>query len=269
MKSRLIINADDLGFTKGINEAIKKAHLEGFLSHASLMANMPYFEEAVEEVIGKCPNLKVGVHVNLTCGKALYKDNLLAKNSEFRNSFVSLLFTFKSQKVLTHIEKEIESQILAIRNKGIEISHIDGHEHIHVIPSINKIVRKLAKKYNIPRIREINENFRESFKYNGRTASKANYIKLLLLKFLSQFNADSGKVKFYSILNTCEINSENLFSYLENSHDEQVEIMLHPSLIELDKNEKNLDSRFIDFLNSPYRTQEFELCFHAKFKDYL
>ena len=155
MKSKLIINADDLGFTKGVNEAIKKAHLEGFLSHASLMANEAYFEDAIENVIKKCPDLKIGVHVNLTCGKALYKDNMLAKNGGFKNGFVNLLFRFKSNKVLTHIEKEIEYQILAIQNKGITISHIDGHEHIHIIPSINKIVRKLAEKYHIPRIREI------------------------------------------------------------------------------------------------------------------
>lgn len=269
MKSKLIINADDLGFTKGVNEAIKKAHLEGFLSHASLMANEAYFEDAIENVIKKCPNLKIGVHVNLTCGKALHKDNILAKNGGFKNSFVNLLFRFKSKKVLIHIEKEIEHQILAIQNKGITISHIDGHEHIHIIPSINKIVRKLAGKYHIPRIREINEDFGESFKYNGKTASKANYIKLFLLRFLSWFNSDTKKVKFYSILNTCEINAENLFSYLENSHDEEVEIMLHPSLIELDRNQKDLDSRFIDFLNSPYRTQEFKLCFNPKFKEYL
>jgi len=269
MKSKLIINADDLGFSKGVNEAIKKAHLEGFLTHASLMTNVSYFEDALENVIAKCPNLKIGVHLNLTCGKALYKDNILAKNTGFRNNFVNLLFKFKSQKVLAHIEKEIEHQILTIQNKGIQISHIDGHEHVHIIPSINKIVRKLAEKYHIPRIREINEDFGESFKYNGKTASMANYIKLFLLRFLSQFNSDTKKVKFYSILNTCEINAENLFSYLENSHEKEVEIMLHPSLIELDRNEKNLDSRFIDFLNSPYRTQEFELCFNTKFKEYL
>jgi len=268
MKSRLIINADDLGFSKGINEAIKKAHLEGFLTHASLMANVSYFEDAIENVIAQCPNLKIGVHLNLTCGTALYKDNILAENTGFRNHFVNLLFKFKSQKVLAHIEKEIEHQILTIQNKGIQISHIDGHEHVHIIPSINKIVRKLAEKYHIPRIREINEDFGESFKYNGKTASKANYIKLFLLRFLSQFNSNTKKVKFYSILNTCEINTENLFAYLENSHEKEVEIMLHPSLIELDRNEKNLDSRFIDFLNSPYRTQEFELCFNPKFKDY-
>ncbi len=269
MKTKLIINADDLGFTHGVNVAIKKANLEGYLTHASLMANTHYFEEAVNDVVADCPNLKVGVHVNLTCGEALYRENALAENNQFRNNFIGLLFKLKSKRILEDIEKEIEAQIVKIKDRGIAISHIDGHEHIHIIPSINKIVRKLAKKYDIPRVREINENFRESIRFNGKSASKSNYVKLLLLKFLSKFNKNSGKVKFYSILNTCEINASNLFSYLNNSADEELEIMLHPSIIDLDKNEANLDSRFIEFLNSPYRTQEFELCFDENFEEYI
>ena len=69
--------------------------------------------------------------------------------------------------------------ILKIKEQGIEISHIDGHEHIHIIPSINKIVRRLAKKYQIERVREINENFFESWKYNSSTTPFVNIIKLI------------------------------------------------------------------------------------------
>lgn len=265
MKRNLIINADDLGFTKGVNAAIKEAHLNGFLTHASLMANTNYFEDAVNDVVKSCPNLKIGVHVNLTCGKQLAGKG----EDKFNNSFMGLLLKSKTKKELLQIENEIEKQILAIRDKGINISHIDGHEHVHIIPSINKIVRKLAKKYHIPRIREINENFSESHHYNGKTASKVNYIKFLLLRFLSIFNSNSNDVKFYSILNTCEINSENLFSYLENTNDKQLEIMLHPSIVEMDKNETDLDSRFIEFLTSDFRTQEYNLCFDKNFEKYV
>ena len=130
-------------------------------------------------------------------------------------------------------------------------------------------MRKLAKKYSIPRIREINESFLTSFKYNLKTATFANIIKLMILRFLSIFNANTSEIQFYSILNTCEINADNLFDYLENSTDETVEIMLHPSIIELDKNIKNLEPRFIEFLNSDFRTQEFQLCFNKNFEKYV
>lgn len=271
MIEKLIINADDLGFSLGVNEAILKANTEGFLSHTSLMANTEYFDHAVEEIIPKCNDLKIGVHVNLTCAKALFYDNILTQNGLLNNTFVSLLFKRKNKKVLESIEKEIESQILKIKAKGIEISHIDGHEHVHVIPSVNKIVQKLAKKHDIPRIREINEGLFESWKYNGKTASMSNVIKLLLLKFLSRFNENKGQIGFYSMLNTCEINSDNLFNFLQNSKSyKTVEVMLHPALPNLDSFEyyQTLNPRFVSFFQNSHRKSEFDLCFDQHFKEY-
>ncbi len=271
MVKKLIINADDLGFSLGVNLAILKANTEGFLSHASLMANTEYFDHAVEQIIPNSRNLQIGVHLNLTCAKALFSDNVLTENGLLNNTFVKLLFKFKSKKVLESLEKEIELQILKIKDEGIKISHIDGHEHVHVIPSINKIVRKLAEKHNIPRIREINENLFESWKYNGKTASVSNVVKLLLLKFLSQFNANTDKIGFYAMLNTCEINDVNLFDFLTNSENYgTVEVMLHPALQNLDSPEyyQTLDPRFVTFFNDPHRKSEFDLCFNKNFEDY-
>ncbi|MBF8457731.1 ChbG/HpnK family deacetylase [Kaistella sp. G5-32] len=271
MVKKLIINADDLGFSLGVNQAILKANKKGFLSHASLMANTQFFDHAVKEIIPQCPELSVGVHVNLTCAKALFSENILTENGLLNNTFVKLLFKWKSKKVLESLEKEIELQILKIKEIGIEISHIDGHEHVHIIPSINKIVRKLAKKYEIERVREINEGLFESWKYNGRTASVSNVIKLLLLKFLSFFNENSVKTGFYSMLNTCEINGDNLFNFLKNSRTyDRVEVMLHPALNEFDNKEyyKTLDPRFVTFFQDAHRKSEYDLCFNENFKEY-
>lgn len=271
MVKKIIINADDLGFSLGVNHAILKANIDGFLSNASLMANTQYFEHAVEEIIPNSKNLNIGVHVNLTCAKALFPNNILTEKGILNNTFVSLLFKNKTKKVLESIEKEIELQIVKIKEKGIQISHIDGHEHVHVIPSINKIVRKLATKYNIPRVREINEGLFESWRFNGKTASVSNVIKLVLLKFLSVFNKNKEEVGFYSMLNTCEINGDNLFNYLENSNSyETVEVMLHPALPNLDSLEyyNALDPRFSGFFNNAHRKSEYDLCFNKKFDDY-
>lgn len=269
MSNILIINADDLGLSKGVNQAILRAHNEGYLTHASLMANTDYFDDAIANVIPNASKLKVGLHINLTCCKALSSESCITdKNGFLANNFVKILFLKKSKTNLKAIETEIELQLQKLLDHNIQISHIDGHEHIHIIPSINKIVRKLAKKYNIERIREINEDFSTSFKYNSRTANIANVVKLTLLKFLSLFNNNKKNVEFYSILNTCEINSQNLFTYLESVNEKTVEVMLHPSLRDLDVEVPNLDARFIEFLRSDFRKQEFDLCFNEKFKKY-
>lgn len=269
MTNVLITNADDLGLSKGVNLAILQASNEGYLSHASLMANADYFDHAIEEIIPNALGLKVGLHVNLTCCKALSgRSSITDENNFLANNFVKLLFMRKSKKNLLAIETEIELQLKKIVENGIEIAHIDGHEHVHIIPSINKIVQKLANKYKIPRIREINEGFSRTFKYNLRTATVANIIKLFLLKFLSVFNENKKEVEFYSILNTCEINSQNLFNYLDSEKGKTVEVMLHPSLRELDGDNSGLDERFRSFLKSDFRKQEYDLCFNDKFKEY-
>lgn len=265
---KIIINADDLGFSVGVNQAILKANTEGYLTHASLMANTEYFQDAIQ-LIPNFKNLRIGVHVTLTCGKALYEKNVLGKNGLLDWTFVKLLFLRKTSKVLESLENEIENQILKIKENGIEISHIDGHEHIHIIPSINKIVRRLAKKHQIPRIREINENFFESLKFNGSTTNLANIIKLILLKTLSLFNKNENEIGFYSMLNTCDIRAGNLFRFLRESKSYQtVEIMLHPSITGLDSDEylKRLDPRFVSFFKDVSRTTELELCFDKEFE---
>ena len=269
MSRNLIINADDLGFTLGVNLAIQKAHLQGFLTHASLVANTDFFNHALSEILPSCPKLIIGLHLNLTVGNALIEGSSFSENGKFNNTFLKLLFLRKSEKVLKELEAEIEAQIIKLKSNGVDIQHIDGNEHIHIIPSINKIVKKLAKKHSIGRIREINENWFTTLKFNFRTASFANIIKLSLLKFLSIFNQNKNEVQFYSILNTCEINAENLFNYLENTDYQSVEIMVHPSFPNREIDLKNWIPRLHGFLTSPYRTQELELCFNKKFEKYV
>lgn len=269
MKNRLITNADDLGLSKGVNLAILKASNEGFLTHASLMANTDFFDHAVNQIIPNATKLKIGFHINLTCCKALSGNSSITDaNGKLSNNFIKLLLMRKSEKVLNDIEKEIDFQLQKILKNNVEIKHIDGHEHVHIIPSINKIVRKLAKKYNVDRTREINESFATTFRFNFRTASIANVIKLFLLKFLSSFNHNKKDIEFYSILNTCEINAQNLFAYLESEKGKTVEVMLHPSVREMDGDNSNLDTRFSEFLKSDFRKQEFDLCFDEKFTEY-
>ena len=65
---RLIVNADDFGFTSGVNRAIIKAHTDGIVTSATLMANGPAFSE-VKELSKQFPNLGIGCHVVLIDGE--------------------------------------------------------------------------------------------------------------------------------------------------------------------------------------------------------
>jgi predicted glycoside hydrolase/deacetylase ChbG (UPF0249 family) len=67
---QVILNADDFGLTRGVNEGIIRAHHEGILTSATLMANGAAFEDAVEQA-RVTPSLGVGCHLVLVGGKSV------------------------------------------------------------------------------------------------------------------------------------------------------------------------------------------------------
>ncbi|MBC8231137.1 alpha-L-rhamnosidase N-terminal domain-containing protein, partial [bacterium] len=94
MMKKVIINADDLGISKGTNQAIMKDFREGILTSASLMANMPGYEDAVGKVIPNNPGLGIGIHLSLTIGKSVLDKSkiplLVDESGYFKNSFFKL-----------------------------------------------------------------------------------------------------------------------------------------------------------------------------------
>lgn len=145
--SLVIINADDFGYSQGINLGIIEAHKNGILSSTTMMANMPGFEHGVE-LAKNNPKLGIGVHLNLTCGKPLL-DNVpsLTDYKEFRN-----LSYYEKETELDEgeIYREWDAQINKIKNAGIVPTHLDSHHHINRIAPINEIFIKLAREYNLP-----------------------------------------------------------------------------------------------------------------------
>ena len=70
-KKKFILNADDFGMSKAHNRAVLDGYNNGFLSSASICANGPSFESAVNEILPECQNLSLGVHLNIIEGKSL------------------------------------------------------------------------------------------------------------------------------------------------------------------------------------------------------
>jgi hopanoid biosynthesis associated protein HpnK len=157
MAKRIIINADDFGLCKGVNEAVAKAHEVGILTSATLMANMPAAEEAVEMAKLK-PSLGVGVHLNLSDGQPVSNEDcvncLLDSNGRFTYSPLKLsAMCIALHTVRRAIETELTAQIRWVIDRGLMPTHLDSHKHIHSFPVIFPIVCRLASRFKIPAIR--------------------------------------------------------------------------------------------------------------------
>ena len=71
---KFVLNADDFGMSKAFNTAIQEGYNAGILKSTSLVANGEAFDEAVSKVVKACPDLGVGVHLNIIEGKSLCED---------------------------------------------------------------------------------------------------------------------------------------------------------------------------------------------------
>ena len=157
----LIVNADDLGWTEGVNRGIAEAHRHGIVTSASLLANGAAFASGVE-VARSTPGLGVGVHLNLSDGAPVAARELVTSlvndAGEFAGGPENLLLRIASRGLTLHeVEQEWEAQIEKVRDAGIQPTHLDGHKHVHMLPGLFEIAVRLAKRYRIGAIRVAHE----------------------------------------------------------------------------------------------------------------
>lgn len=193
VNKKFILNADDFGMSKAFNRAVLNGYHNGFLSSASLCANGKAFNAAVNEIIPECPNLGIGIHLNITEGRSLTKAPLLTnKRGKFNNNYFRLLFKSCNEKFLKQVEFEFRTQIETVMNYS-KVDHIDSHYHIHAIPNIFKITAKLAKEYNIKQIRTHYEEFyfAPGIKKHLNIKYPCNVSNIILLNYFTSINKKS------------------------------------------------------------------------------
>jgi predicted glycoside hydrolase/deacetylase ChbG (UPF0249 family) len=144
---RLIINADDFGFTSGVNKAIAEAHLHGVVTSTTLMANGKSFAGAVDLALSM-PNLSVGCHVVLIDGEPVVEASGLPSLTA-SNTFRDGLKSFAARAVAGRIDSEeitaeATAQIKKTQASGIRVSHFDTHKHTHVFPQILRPLLRAA-----------------------------------------------------------------------------------------------------------------------------
>jgi hopanoid biosynthesis associated protein HpnK len=157
MLRSLVVNADDLGLTPGVNTGIFDAHDRGILTSASLFANAPATADAVRRAWAR-PSLGVGVHLTLVDGTPMLPPHrvpsLVEDDGRFRASWKPFIVAcLRGRVALEEVERELTAQIDRIRSEGVRLTHLDAHKHVHAFPPIFTIVTRLAERFGIPVVR--------------------------------------------------------------------------------------------------------------------
>jgi len=154
MPKLLIVNADDLGISRATNLAIAAAHHHGILTSASLMTNMPAARHAVEEVVASSPRLGVGLHLCLTSGRPVLPPArvslLIDAWGNFRHSFAGLLrllCSCRGAEALVQMRRELRAQTRLAQRLGVRIDHVNGHQHVHLLPGVFAVAAKIAASH--------------------------------------------------------------------------------------------------------------------------
>jgi predicted glycoside hydrolase/deacetylase ChbG (UPF0249 family) len=157
----VIVNADDLGMSRQVNEAIFSLMERGRLTSASLLANAPATDEAIQR-LSQFPHCSFGAHLNFTEYEPLSNcpdlNELLDGDGKFRP--LPAGFRFNVRK-LRAIHTELKTQIEKLLGQGVALTHLDSHMNVHLRPSLFPVIKSLQQAYRI-RIIRIKENLDHS-----------------------------------------------------------------------------------------------------------
>ncbi|HZW79049.1 MAG TPA: ChbG/HpnK family deacetylase [Candidatus Deferrimicrobiaceae bacterium] len=156
----MIVNADDFGFTAGVNRGIAEAHTRGIVTSTTLMASGPAFDDAIR-LAKQTPQLDLGCHLVLIDGEpvldAARLPTITSRNSgsarfnDGLKSFAARALTNRFNPA--EIEAETSAQILKIQSAGISVSHIDSHKHTHLFPAVLRPVLSAALACGVRAVR--------------------------------------------------------------------------------------------------------------------
>jgi hopanoid biosynthesis associated protein HpnK len=239
----LIVNADDLGWTAGVNRGVAETHRNGIVTSASLLANGAAFVEAVD-LARKTRGLGVGVHLNLSDGPPVATreavPSLVNDSGEFEGGPDGLLLKIATRALsMREVETEWEAQISTVRAAGIEPTHLDGHKHVHMLPGLFDIALRLAKRHGIGAIRVSHEasNLRAALSTGALRAAvvlkqgvQARGLKLLARDAREQANRAGVSTADYfcGIAQTGELTKEGVARLLRSLPEGTTELMCHP-----------------------------------------
>ena len=178
---QLIVNADDFGFTRGVNAGIVRAFSVGILTSTTIMANGPAFGDAVELALNN-PALSVGCHLALVGGRPIAPPqtvpSLIDAAGNMPATLGHLLIKLVARRVqIKDIEREFQSQIERILAVGIKPTHLDTHKHTHIYPPVMTALARVAREFDIKRVRNPFEGIR-----NARTGQLARGRRMIYLK---------------------------------------------------------------------------------------
>ena len=154
---RVIFTADDFGLSEGVNEAVERAHRDGVLHAASLMVAGPAAADAMRRARA-LPDLRVGLHLVVIEGPAVLPPaaipDLVDAEGWFPADQLRLgINYFARPRVRRQLAAEIRAQFAAFAATGLTLAHADAHKHMHLHPTVGRLMLDIGREFGLSRVR--------------------------------------------------------------------------------------------------------------------
>jgi len=232
--ARLIVHADDFGLSEAVNRGVLAAHENGIVTSTSIMAGGRAFEHAAA-IARSCRSLDVGVHLTLTELRPVAESvpSLVDAAGNFAPHATRFALRYlRGAIALADVRTELQAQIRRAREHGIAPTHLDGHQHVQVLPGIARVVADLARENGIRAVRVPAERPRAyMFKEPSRLKRVVEQLAIGALGSLSPL-ADLRRVdRFVGFYFGGRLDERNLRVVLKSLPARAtVELMCHPGL---------------------------------------
>jgi predicted glycoside hydrolase/deacetylase ChbG (UPF0249 family) len=232
---RLIINADDFGWSPDVNEGIVEAHRNGILTATTIMAGCKSFDHAVS-LAKETPSLDIGVHLTLLQMPSAITGEWLPID------IPTLLGTILKGQI--DIYGELSAQVRKVIDAGIAPTHLDTHKHTHILPPVADALARIVRDFGIRWVRK-------PFDFElagGLIARLMRTRRTELQRTLVEAGALSTD-HFAGFALTGHLNEHKLLKLIERLPEGTTELMCHPGFCrdELRRtNTRLMDSREIE-----------------------
>ena len=234
---QLVVTADDFGLSIPVNEAIEQAYRDGILTATSLLVNAPCADDAVQRA-RRNPGLRVGLHVAVTrCRAALPESDAItdAAGNLPDNLVGAGVRYFFLPRARRQLAAEIRAQFEAFRATGLALDHVNGHNHMHLHPTVFSLILGIGADYGLAAVRLPREPLRP-FLAAGREKLPARALQRLFLGpwvwLLSQRLRRAGVRSndwLFGLFDTGAMDSTRVLALLPHLPPGLSEMMFHPA----------------------------------------
>ena len=180
----MIINADDFGWDSDTTDATIELFEKRIIKSATIMTGMPSTDAAVAYALENQNRYSFGLHFNIVDDHKSLAFNVASTltnfNGRFRKSNEQRIRALSFRISRIEIASEFEAQVLCLKNRGVTISHIDSHGHLHKFPEVIEAIKPVMKEHGIHRVRYPQSLYQtRNFKRSILNAYCHQYFKLI------------------------------------------------------------------------------------------